>query len=241
MPARTYLIYGASKGLGKAICQLLPRAGDTAFGISRTQNHFEESDGVKRKWIQADLSMPHHSISAIEEVVKDERIDCLIYNTGIWERMGFTPQYDFESISNAEIETVVATNITSCLLAIKMFLPNLRKSNNGKIILIGSTLGLENHNRKEVVFSTTKFALKGIAHSLRSQLRNDSIGITLLQLGDLSSESVDTDSYEQVVEKYGGTLIPIADVMHALRFVIETTKASCVKEIHMPSMKDSNI
>ncbi|WP_197083948.1 MULTISPECIES: hypothetical protein [Sphingobacterium] len=37
------------------------------------------------------------------------------------------------------------------------------------------------------------------------------------------------------------TYIPLQDVIQALRFIISTSAASCVKEINMPAMCDFNL
>lgn len=144
-------------------------------------------------------------------------------------------------MDNNEIEEIISTNITSSILAIKSLLPNLKLSKNGKIIIIGSTLGLQNHNKKEVVFSVTKFAIQGIIHSLRTHLREHNIGVTVINLGDLLTQYEYEEGAETVIEKHKGELIPVADVLSALKFIIGTTNATCVKEINMPSMKDSDI
>jgi len=234
----TYLIYGVSKGLGRAILQFLPGKGDQVFGVSRTP-----PDPLLQSftWIQADLSRPGEAAGIIKSAIGAEKIDCLIYNTGIWETTGFTPGYDFEQVGDDEIEEIVRTNITSALLGVKSLLPNIKKSGNGKIIFIGSTLALPNHNKKEVVFSTAKFALQGMIHALRTHTREHNIGVTMLNIGDLATQYRFEEGVEVVTRNYKGILIPIADIIQALRFIINTSHASCVKEIVMPSMKDQDI
>ena len=37
------------------------------------------------------------------------------------------------------------------------------------------------------------------------------------------------------------SLIPLSDVIKAIKFIISTTNATCVKEILMPAMKDRNV
>lgn len=237
----TYLIYGVSKGLGKAILKFLPDKNDKVFGISRTKPSYPEATDNNNVWIQADLSNSKQAVATIKDVIGAEKIDYLIYNVGIWEKTAFTSDYDFEQLDDHEIEEIISTNITSSILSIKSLLPNLRLSKNGKIIIIGSTLGLENHNKKEVVFSVTKFAVRGIIHSLRTYLREHSIGVTAINLGDLATEYEYEEGIEIVKEKHKGELIPLADVIHALKFVINTSNAACVKEINMPSMKDLDL
>ncbi len=64
----------------------------------------------------------------------------------------FSEEYQFESTDDIELLNMVQTNISACLLNLKALLPNLRLAKNSKIILIGSTWGLDNHNGKEVTF-----------------------------------------------------------------------------------------
>lgn len=241
LPGSTYIIYGVSKGLGKAIVKFLPGQDDKVFGISRTKPDFLQELTNHNIWIQADLSKPGQAAEVIKKKIGKEKIDYLIYNVGTWEKTAFTDNYDFEQIGFSEIEEIVNTNITSSILSIQSLIPNLKLSKNGKIIFIGSTLGLDNHNKKEIVFSAAKFAIRGIVHSLRAQLRAHSIGVSIINLGDLATQYGFEEGAEIVKEKHNGELVPLADVLGALRFIINTTNASCVKEIDMPSMKDQDI
>lgn len=125
-------------------------------------------------------------------------------------------------------------------MAIQSFIENLKHAKNAKIILIGSTWGLENHNGHEVAFSASKFALRGMVHSLRENLRADNIGVSILNLGYLATEYQYEDT-TKVLEETCGELIPLVDVIQAIKFILSTTQATCVKEIHMPAMKDKNI
>ncbi|MFE8306037.1 SDR family NAD(P)-dependent oxidoreductase, partial [Acinetobacter baumannii] len=131
--------------------------------------------------------------------------------------------------------------IQSCILAIQSLLENLRLSANAKIILIGSTWGLDNHSGKEVVFSATKFALRGIVHALRETLRKDQIGISVLNLGYLATEFDISTPIDEVILQSDAQLIPLQDVVLAIQFILSTSKASCVKEIDMPAMADLNL
>ena len=236
--SKKYLIYGISKGLGRAIAHSIPQTEDTVYGISRSKPTDIKANCV---WVQADLAQPTSSVEAVKAVIGQEQIDYLIYNVGIWEQEAFDTAYDFEQSSVEEIIQIVQTNITSCILALQAFIPNLKASSNAKIILIGSTWGLENHKGKEVAFSASKFALRGVVHALRETLREYQIGISILNLGYLATEYDYTTSVEEIVEETEGSLIPLEDVLAAIRFVLQTSKATCVKEINMPAMKDFNV
>ena len=235
--SKNFLIYGVSKGLGKAIIQSIPESHDVIYGISRSI----PISMANLNWIEADLSSSETSVHQIKEIINDNKIDVLIYNVGIWETNAFTDEYDFEKISSLEINQMISTNITTCIQSLQALLKNLRASNNAKVILIGSTWGVENHNGKELIFSATKFALRGVAESLREILRNDLIGVSILNLGYLATEYEIDTPIEKILKETDYSLIPLADVIHAIKFIMSTSKGACVKEILMPAMKDINV
>ena len=235
--SKNFVIYGVSKGLGKAIIQSIPESHDVIYGISRSI----PISMANLNWIEADLSSSETSVHQIKEIINDNKIDVLIYNVGIWETNAFTDEYDFEKISPLEINQMISTNITTCIQSLQALLKNLRASNNAKVILIGSTWGVENHNGKELIFSATKFALRGVAESLREILRNDLIGVSILNLGYLATEYEIDTHIDKVLKETDYSLIPLADVIHAIKFIMSTSKGACVKEILMPAMKDINV
>ena len=240
MTKKTYLIFGISRGLGKALTQTVPNDKDIVYGVSRSKpDYLENHKNVV--WIAVDLSNPSRSSEELKRHIGQNTIDYFIYNVGIWEHNGFSKDYRFENNSKEEIVNLVNTNISSCILAVQAFIENLKKSANAKIILIGSTWALDNHNGKEVTFSATKFALRGITHSLRENLRDYNIGVSILNLGTLATKYDCKESVESIIGKTNGELIPLQDVIHAIKFIISTSSATCVKEINMPAMKDSSI
>ena len=234
---KTYLIYGVSRGLGQAIMHSVPKKTDKIYGISRSKP--DTLDNLI--WVPADLSNPCISTKKVKKIISNEKIDVLIYNVGIWENTAFTAEYNFQKVSANEITNIINTNITTCIQSIQIFIENLKLSNNAKIILIGSTWGIENHNGSEVVFSATKFALRGITHALREILREYKIGVSVLNLGYIASDYNMSIPTEQVLKETSYTLIPLSDVIKAIQFIISTSKATCIKEILMPAMLDKNI
>lgn len=234
---KKFLVYGVSKGLGKALIEGIPTTQDTIYGVSRSAPQF---DGYNFHWIQADLSDPT-SVKMVKNTIADTPIDCLIYNVGIWEKYAFTDEYQFEATDDAEVLNMIQTNISACILHLKAMLPNLRLGGNSKIILIGSTWGLDNHNGHEVTFSASKYALRGIVQSLRETLRQDKIAISVINLGYLATEYPLSVPIDEVISQSEGALIPLQDVLNAVKFIISTSNATCVKEITMPAMLDENV
>jgi hypothetical protein len=65
--------------------------------------------------------------------------------------------------------------------------------------------------------------------------------VSVLNLGYLASEYEIEKPVEEILEETESALIPLADVIQAIHFIISTSKASCVKEILMPAMLDKNV
>ncbi len=77
----TYLITGASRGLGELLQLRLPRKKDSVYLVSRSRPVLAK-DSIKRRWMRADLSKAG-AASTIARELGDEPLDALIYNAGI--------------------------------------------------------------------------------------------------------------------------------------------------------------
>ena len=65
--SKNFLIYGVSKGLGKAIIQSIPESHDVIYGISRSI----PISMANLNWIEADLSFSETSVYQIKEIIND--------------------------------------------------------------------------------------------------------------------------------------------------------------------------
>jgi short-subunit dehydrogenase len=236
-----YMILGGSRGLGDAFVRGLPEDGDTVWMISRSRpDSLALNDGVQRIWIEADLSLKSAS-QQIAEAVKDVPIDVLIYNAGIWETHGWQPHYDFEKDDPEEIVNIIQVNTTSAILCLQKLLPNIKKSTNGKVILIGSTDGLENNGDNLPAYVASKFGIRGVAHALRENLREHRIAVTCINPGSLGTGVPYEEGIEKALTHYQGTSIPLQDMVLLVKTLTKLSRATCVKEIQVPAMMDRNI
>lgn len=237
---KNYLVFGASKGLGDAFVRGVPEKGDKVWVISRSRpDNVNLNDGVERIWIQADLS-DLHAAQVITDALQHETLDVLIYNVGIWEKEGFEDHYSFDQDAPADISNLIHVNITSAIVCVQALLPHLRQSTAGKIILIGSTAGLNNTNNTQVSFVASKFAIRGITEALREHTRHDGIAVTCINPGELAGEIPYEEGSERALAEYNGTRIPLQDMVSIVKCIVNLSKAACVKEINMPAITDTN-
>ncbi|MCL1694617.1 SDR family oxidoreductase [Lysinibacillus sp. BPa_S21] len=239
--SKNYIIFGASQGLGDAFVKGLPTKGDTVWVVSRTRpSSLDLDDGVNRKWLTIDLSSQQH-IPALKEALQGVAIDVCIYNVGVWEKHGFEDDYTFDKDEVGDIANLININVTSTIKYIQALLPNLRQAENGKIILIGSTAGLDHSNNAQVSFVTSKFGLRGITNALREHVRKDKIAVTCINPGELATEVPFEERAEKAIKLYEGTRIPVQDIVAIVQCVINLSPVSCVKEINIPAITDMNV
>ena len=230
------LIIGASRGLGAALATQLPKAGDTVWTVSRTLPEFPALEQITYHWIEADLSRSG-AAKLLGVALKGQTLEAVIYNAGIWENTAFSSSYDFEATPDEETERIVTVNLTSAITCVRAVLPCLRRSSAGKVILVGSTSGLENSGRFEVAYSASKFGLRGVAHALREVLRSSTISVTCLNLGDIGTVTVSEAGVS--ARGYGEReLINPKDVLELVRCLLSLSNSSCVKEIDLCAMTD---
>lgn len=233
------MVVGASKGLGKALVEGLGERGDTLIGVSRTQpSAVYARTGVRLEWVEVDMGAPLSAAGLLERSVADAGLDTLIYNLGIWEDAAFDDDYDFLVDRDEQLQSIVNCNVTAPILLIKRLLPVLLRSERPRIILTGSTSGLPQSGRPEVTFGASKFALRGIADSLREGYRDQRLGVTCLNLGYLNTEDA-LSTPRNVAEQRGeGELIPLHDVVQVVRMALSLSAASFVKDITLPAVLD---
>jgi short-subunit dehydrogenase len=230
------IIFGASRGLGAAFSLSVPSSGDAVWLVSRSRPDLTNRDGIRRLWIEADLSA-RGANERIAAAIGNAAIDVAIYNAGIWEQDAFSSAYDFANVSDDETERIIAINLVSVITCMRALLPNLRKSTDGKVILIGSTSGLDHSSGREVAYAASKFGLRGAAHALRESLRDDGIAVTCLNPGNIGTIKVEGGVVSAVPHEDRRMIAP-SDLVEIVKCVIRLSNASCVKEIDVMAMTD---
>lgn len=226
MTFHTILVAGASRGIGLAVAEHLKSQCDRLMTVSRTEAPIGE-------WIQADLS-ELEGVKMVADAIGNDGLDALLYMGGTWETHAFTNQYHFEECTDADIARVIAVNLIAPIRLVKALLPALRRSDNPKIIFMGSLSGRDNFPGREVANTASKFGLRGVVHSLREELRSQQISVTVINPGNVGTPEVLADLAADNL--LGGSAIPLADLLKIVDCVLSLSRATCIKEIDVPAM-----
>ncbi len=173
MRSKTAIVTGASSGIGEATAERLAKAGYTVYGSSRRAAR----EGRRSfEMLTLDVTSDASVDAAVGEVMRREgRIDLLVNNAGF----GVAPAGAEES-SIEQARSIFETNFFGLIRMTRAVLPHMRRQGSGRIINIGSVLGLL-PMPYGALYAATKHAVEGYSESLDHELRTRGIRVTVIE------------------------------------------------------------
>ncbi len=182
------IITGGSRGIGKAIATALAREGVHIAITGRNEKNLQEA-ATELKALGTEVSYAQFDVSdyaAVQEGIRTcidnlGSIDILINNAGI-AAFG-----SFIEMDVAQWSRIVQTNLLGMYYVTKEVLPHLLDKNEGDIINISSTAGL-NGNANVSAYSASKFGVIGMSQSLMKEVRKHNIRVCTLTPSTVASD-----------------------------------------------------
>ena len=163
------LITGANRGIGAKLAQDYEAQGHTVLRTARNaEGH-----------LPLDVTDPA-SVRALAERLKDQPIDLLICNAGVYLDKGHQIDSDYDSGLWAE---TFAVNVTGVFLTVQALLPNLREA-KGKIAIISSQMA--SHTTApggSYMYRASKAAALNLGRNLATDLRPEGIAVGIYHPG----------------------------------------------------------
>ena len=170
---RIALVTGASSGIGQATAELLASAGFTVYGTSRRGGG---ASGRSFDTLTLDVTSDASVADAVMQLMQREgRIDLLVNNAGF----GVAPAGAEES-SIEQAQAIFDTNFFGVVRMTRAVLPHMRRQGAGRIINIGSVLGLL-PMPYGALYAATKHAIEGYSESLDHELRTRGIRVSVIE------------------------------------------------------------
>jgi short-subunit dehydrogenase len=168
------LVTGASSGIGKAAAQALRRDGWRVFGTSRKQMPDAE-DGIEM--LVCDVTDDASAQSVVSEALnRAGRLDLLVNNAGI----GVTGAAEESSME--QVRALFETNFLGVVRMTNAALPVMRKQGSGRILNVGSALGLI-PAPYSAYYSASKHAVEGYSESLDHEVRGFGVRVAVIEPG----------------------------------------------------------
>lgn len=167
------LVTGASSGIGQATAELLAKAGYRAYGTSRRGG---DASGRSFEMLRLDVTSDESVAEAVLQLMQREgRIDLLVNNAGF----GVAPAAAEES-SIEQAQSIFDTNFFGIVRMTRAVVPHMRKQGAGRIVNIGSVLGLL-PMPYGALYAATKHAIEGYSESLDHELRTRGIRVSVIE------------------------------------------------------------
>jgi 3-oxoacyl-[acyl-carrier protein] reductase len=174
MKARTFLVTGATKGIGLALSHRLTAAGHAVVGLAR---HREDFPG---KLVTVDLGDRVATQQVVCELARQQPFDGLVNNVGL-----VRPQ-PIGEVNLDDLDAVLAVNLQPALLAMQALLPGMRSRGWGRVVNVSSLTVLGAIER--TAYAAAKAALISFARSWALELAATGITVNAVAPGPTETE-----------------------------------------------------
>ena len=220
------VITGASSGIGETTAKLLAQNNITVLLGARSTEKMDiivrqiNKTGGNAKSYYLDLNDDSSIHAFINEINQTYTVTTLINNSGFGK---------FDKIENASTEEwdkMMNVNLRGAFILCKAFIPSMKKMKNGNLVFINSVAGKHGYPFS-AGYVASKFGMRGLAESLRNELRTDGIKVSSIYPG-----AVDSDFWENVnVDFPRADMISPKEVAEAILFAINQQGTAVLEDI----------
>lgn len=188
---KTWLVTGASKGLGLALVKQLLATGQNVTATSRNTEALVAAAGGAQDNLLALYANLADDASVKDAIAKTVerfgRVDVVINNAG------YGIGGSLEELTDEEVRQSFDVNVFGTINVIRNVLPYLRKQKSGHIINISSIAGFA-ASTGWAAYAATKFAVTGLTEVLADDVRELGITATVVLPGGFRTSFLDKDS-----------------------------------------------
>jgi 3-oxoacyl-[acyl-carrier protein] reductase len=220
----TFLVTGGSLGIGKATAKMIVEKGGKVAITGRNELRLKKAaEEIRAFPINADVAKPGDIKKTFELFLKEfGKLDCLINNAGIgggWNEVTELKLEDFQK--------VYAVNVFGAAMMTKEAAKLFKKQNYGHIINIASTAAIKGY-ANGTVYSSSKFALRGMTECWRAELRKYNVRVILVNPSEVKTAFGDPNGKEkeEVPNKLRGV-----EIAHTIVSALEMDNRGFIPEV----------
>ncbi|KAA2265380.1 SDR family oxidoreductase [Solihabitans fulvus] len=198
---RTWFVTGASRGMGRELVEQALERGDR---VAATLRRPEQLDDLMarfgdRLWVRAlDVTDTTRLHAVVDEAfATHERIDVVVSNAG------YGVFATAEDLTGAQIDQMIATNLTGSIHLARAVLPQLRAQGGGLLMQM-SSMGGQLTFPGFSLYHVTKWGIEGFFDALAAEVEPFGIRTTLVEPGMVRTGFFDAATRVPVSAPYRG-------------------------------------
>lgn len=176
MTPRTYLITGATKGIGRALSEQLCAQGHHVIGLARNV----DDRSFPGTLYSVDLGDEQATARVLDDVCREHTID------GVVNNVGFVRLARIGNIDLADLESSLLLNLRPAVQIVQALLPGMRERGWGRIINMSSLVVLGMAER--TVYAASKSAMMSFTRTWALELARTGITVNSVAPGPTETE-----------------------------------------------------
>ena len=199
------LVTGASRGIGAAIAQRLGRSGATVIGTATSDSGAERISqsladaGITGRGMPLDVRDSEQIPALVADIAAGEGSPSILVNNA-----GITRDNLAMRMADDDWDSVIETNLNAVFRVSRAVLRGMMKARHGRIINIGSVVGLMG-NAGQTNYAAAKAGLLGLTRSLAREVGSRNITVNAIAPGFIETDMTDSLNDEQRAALTGQT------------------------------------
>jgi len=220
----TFLITGGSLGIGKATAKMIIEKGGKVAITARNKSRLEKAaKEIGAFPINADVANPEDVKKTYDTFIKEfKKLDCLINNAGVGGKWN-----DIFNLNLEDFMNVYSVNVFGAAMMARYAAEIFKKQNYGNIVNISSTAGTKGY-ANGTVYSSSKFALRGMTECWRAELRKYNVRVLLINPSEVLTAFGEDEGRErkEVANKLRGV-----EIAHTIISALEMDERGFIPEV----------
>lgn len=208
---RVAVVTGASSGIGEATARALAREGCRVALVARREDRLEriatEIENGRTLVVPTDVTDEDEVTAMVEEIREVfGSIDILVNNAGV---LRGDPVADAD---RSDFRRQVQVNLLGVMNTTHAALPAMLASDGGDVVAV-SSMNVRYPAEGGSAYTATKFGVNGFCRSLRKEMADEDVRVTIVMPGPVVTEMRDW-------EEWDGRALEPADVAETIAFAV---------------------